>query len=276
MQAPSKTYFAVLGNFDDKNIPRGKIYSTSTLDVSTFFGQIVNNQISSADIQIDDLNEEEEEEPKQEHESTIMRLVDSSRDERPKKVIPQIPKTTPMSESSETKHPDAVSSETEPTVTEPTVSESSKAEPPEVVQPEAKSSEAVQPQESDQNKLLESIQKMNINTEKKVEDANNLIKELKDKNYSEPVIDEYRTAFKSMLKNIGKNENTNEKTKFLNNNKVFFKTLCGHYDNKGTDNPISLCDNLGISASIYANFKIPIEDLNVNEYLKDIAKPTQT
>ena len=102
-----------------------------------------------------------------------------------------------------------------------------------------------------------------------------MINELKDKKYYESVIDEYRTAFKSMLEKIGKNENKDKKT-FLINNQAFFKTLCGHYDNKGTDNPISLCDNLGISASIYANFKIPNEDLDVIKYLNDIAKPTQT
>ena len=56
---PKKTYFAVLGNFAENNKPRGKIYSTSKLTKSQFFSQIANNEIS-ADIQIDDLDEEEE------------------------------------------------------------------------------------------------------------------------------------------------------------------------------------------------------------------------
>jgi hypothetical protein len=62
MQAPplpKKTYFAVLGNFDENNIPRGKIYSTGKLAKSEFFGQITTEQLS-AEIQIDDLYEEEE------------------------------------------------------------------------------------------------------------------------------------------------------------------------------------------------------------------------
>jgi hypothetical protein len=93
-KTPSKTYFAVLGNFDDKNIPRGKIYSTSTLDVSTFFDQIANNQIS-ADIQIDDLYEEEEEEstPASKQESSSEPIVVPERKAASPPPIPQASKS---------------------------------------------------------------------------------------------------------------------------------------------------------------------------------------
>jgi predicted RNA-binding protein Jag len=235
MQAPSKTYFAVLGNFDERNIPRGKIYSTSTLDVSTFFGQIANNQIS-ADIQIDDLNEEEEEESMPKYESQFMGLLADATKAESEYKSTQMKTTTKVNQT-----PDAVPSDNKQLVDESSVNK----------QPEAKQE---QPQDADQNKLLESIQKMDINTTKKVEDANNLINELIKKDYSEPVIGEYRTAFESMLKKIGQSKDTYEKNTFLNNNKEFFKTLCGHIDNTDENKPIYLCINLGISASINENF----------------------
>ena len=245
MQAPSKTYFAVLGNFDENNKPRGKIYSTSTLAKYEFFGQIATEQLS-ADIQIDDLNEEE---------------VDTLADLNQQSTQDKQEDTQYKQEAIKDKQ-EAIKDKQE------AIKEDDLVNKPE----EVKIPEATSPLFIDDSGDLKNITNYEVILDKNNEEnySNNLIegfkKSLEEKQYNVEIMKKYNTAFGKMFDRI-KDFNDVKKRNFLVNHKTFFRKL---YNTKlPTDEKQSLYDILSIRSYIekFREYNLRID---LNKYIKQV------